>query len=71
MTDEQILGAIEEFTAQHGYSPTQAEIADQFGVSVTAIRKRILRLVNAGLCDFDPARRRTLRADMKGRSEPL
>ena len=73
MTDlSDITLFVEQFRRVHGHSPTQAEIADHFGVSRTVIRKRIARLVAAGELEWPTGTRRTIRqADMKGRSVEL
>lgn len=71
MTDDDIVPMINAYERVHGYPPTQTDIAAMFGVSRTAIARRLRRLVEAGAISITPGTRRTIRANTKGESHPL
>lgn len=45
---EQILTFIQNYITEHGWAPSGAEIAEQIGVSATAVSKHIRRLEAEG-----------------------
>ncbi|MGY0503964.1 transcriptional repressor LexA [Luteimonas sp. e5] len=58
---QQVLAYIEEFIAEHGYAPTEREIADAFGLaSKTGPRKHMAALAEAGRIRLVPGRNRSL-----------
>lgn len=48
VTRDRILGAIEVLAKRHGYSPTIREIADEVGLSKSAVYKHLTALRSAG-----------------------
>jgi DNA-binding CsgD family transcriptional regulator len=50
--NHQMFEWIKNQTALNGFAPTQAQIAAQFGVSITAIHKRLHRQATKGKVDL-------------------
>lgn len=48
VTRDRVLGAIEKLARTNGYSPTIREIADEVGLSKSAVYKHLLVLREAG-----------------------
>lgn len=69
VTDDRIVEAIRDLTAQYGYPPTKRELAGFLGYSVSgsgggvsSVQYRIARLSEIGRVTFVPGKGRTIRA---------
>lgn len=63
-----IAGFVREFSAKHGYPPSQIEIARHFGLSPSGVRRRLVKAADDGAISWDPSKRRSIRTtDMKHR----
>jgi SOS-response transcriptional repressor LexA len=45
----EVVHYLVEYLQQHGYQPSQQEMADRFGVSRNAIRQRLVQLESRGI----------------------
>lgn len=63
----EILAALADLTAQHGYAPTLAELAQALGLTKSGTYHHLLWLREAGDLDFEARRARTLRITAQGR----
>ena len=54
MTDEELLGFIRDHVDEHGYPPSNREIAAQFGMWPNAVQYRLRKMVEAGLIRATP-----------------
>lgn len=67
VTDDRIVEAIRDLTAQYGYPPTKRELAGFLGYSVSgsggvsSVQYRIARLSEIGRVTFVPGKARTIR----------
>lgn len=61
-TDKQteLLKYIIDFTQEHGYQPTRAEMASHFNVAVNAVNERLKGLARRGIIDLDNAADRAI-----------
>jgi len=57
---KKIIDFVLRYTAEHRYSPTIQEIANDRGISPTSIRKHLRRMEADGLVSRDPLRPRSL-----------
>jgi repressor LexA len=64
------LAFISRYTAQHGYSPTIAEIAKAEKVNVNAIGERVAALVKRGAITKTPGIARSIRPTVGGPRPP-
>lgn len=64
LTDRQteVVGGIQDWIKEKGYSPTTRELASRLGVRSTAVvHDHLVRLKAAGIVDWVPNQARTLR----------
>ena len=57
---EDLLSAVERFTEEHGYSPTDPELAQMLGISRSAVQNHIRILMKEGRLER-PSGTRSLR----------
>lgn len=63
----EVLAALADLTAQHGYAPTLGELAAALGLTKSGTYYHLLWLREAGDLDFAPRKARTLRITAQGR----
>lgn len=55
-----IVESLKSFTAEHGYSPSFKELAEDCGISVTMVHYWLSRLRHDGRVNYQPGQPRTL-----------